>query len=206
MKKLSPHPIRLQGLNPGEKIEMFLRRHPIVLWRKIIPMFLVGMLPVVVWIVLLSRTTVLSENDSAIFIIAVFLSSLFYLFLARMILTSWLDYYLDVWVITDERVLNIEQKAMFNRIISEQMLSRIQDITTHTKGFLATILHYGDIMIQTAAETEHFICHDIAHPEVVAQEITQLQKLAVLKDQGMGFEIKQNQATPAAPATPQTKS
>ena len=55
--------------------------------------------------------------------------SIYYLALITFFFRAWLDYYLDIWVITDERIVNIEQKGLFSREISTQQLYRIQDVT-----------------------------------------------------------------------------
>jgi uncharacterized membrane protein YdbT with pleckstrin-like domain len=52
----------------------------------------------------------------------------------------WIDYYFDIWIITSERIINIEQKGMFTRKVSELRFQKIQDVTTEVIGFLPTIL------------------------------------------------------------------
>ena len=88
----------------------------------------------------------------------------------------WIDYYFDVWIITNERVLNIEQKGLFMRSVSEVSLERVQDVTTKTEGFLPTILGYGDLFIQTAGEERQFHFRNIANPDKHKDEIVQLAK------------------------------
>ena len=88
----------------------------------------------------------------------------------------WIDYYFDIWIITSERIINIEQKGMFARKASELRFQKIQDITAEVTGFLPTILNYGDVRIQTAGTTEEFIFRTISNPYVVKNIIMDLQK------------------------------
>jgi uncharacterized membrane protein YdbT with pleckstrin-like domain len=88
----------------------------------------------------------------------------------------WIDYYFDVWVITNERVLNVEQKGLFTRIISEVHLGRVQDVTTKVEGFLPTLLHYGDIFVQTAGEEKHFHFRNVGDPDKHKDDIVKLVK------------------------------
>ncbi len=88
----------------------------------------------------------------------------------------WIDYYFDVWVITDERVLNIEQKGLFTRIVSEVNLWRVQDVTTRVEGFLPTLLNFGDIFIQTAGEEKRFHFRCVASPDTHKDMIVTLVK------------------------------
>jgi hypothetical protein len=77
---------------------------------------------------------------------------------------QWTDYYLDVWVITTERIFDVEQVGMFNRTISVFRLEQIQDVTVAVNGILATFLKYGDIHLHTAGEGDDFIIRDADDP------------------------------------------
>lgn len=68
----------------------------------------------------------------------------------------WIDYYFDVWIITNERIVNIAQKGLFLRQASDLEFSKIQDVTTEVIGLIPTILNYGDVFVQTAGEIERF--------------------------------------------------
>lgn len=108
--------------------------------------------------------------------IVYFITSTMLLFLWVYAFFIWIDYYFDVWVITDERILNIEQKSLFTRIASEVNMSKVQDVTTRVEGFLPTLLDYGDIFIQTAGQEKHFHFRNVGNPDVHKDEIVQLAK------------------------------
>jgi len=88
----------------------------------------------------------------------------------------WVDYYFDIWIITTERIVNIEQKGMFTRSVSELRFSKIQDITTEVTGFIPTILNFGDVKVQTAGEESEFIFRTISDPYHIKSVIMELQK------------------------------
>ena len=88
----------------------------------------------------------------------------------------WIDFYLDAWIVTNERIININQKGFFNRDISELKLTKIQDVTSEIVGFIPTILGYGNIYVQTAAEMERFAFYQIPNPNEVKNIIVQLQE------------------------------
>jgi hypothetical protein len=81
-----------------------------------------------------------------------FFSVLYMMLVSLFIFLAWLDYYLDVWIITTERIIDIEQHGLFKREVSEFMLSRVQDVTIQIPNMLAMMLKYGNIDIQTAGE------------------------------------------------------
>jgi len=99
---------------------------------------------------------------------------------------SFASYYLDIFIVTNERVVHIEQKNLFNRIISEVRLSRVQDITITIAGFFPTMLHYGDIRIQTAAEVSEFAFTQVARPERLKELIMQEHRHAVSEENALG--------------------
>lgn len=90
----------------------------------------------------------------------------------------WVDYYFDIWIITTERIINIEQKGMFTRSVSELRFSKIQDITTEVIGFIPTIVNYGDVKVQTAGEQNEFIFRTVSDPYRVKNIIMELQRKA----------------------------
>ncbi|MFA5030411.1 MAG: PH domain-containing protein [Patescibacteria group bacterium] len=169
-----PHHLHFGGLASDEEVKLFLRRHPIVLINHVFWFVIIGLVPPVAWIWLATQTDLFEDGESFIRIILILVVSLFYLFWLRTLFTMWLDYYLDVWVVTTKRIMKIEHEGMFHRKVSEQELSRIQDVTTETNGFLQTVMKFGDIKVQTAAETENFVFRDIQDPELVAKEISNL--------------------------------
>ena len=84
----------------------------------------------------------------------------------------WLDHHLDIWVVTNQRLIDVEQKGIFRREVSSLRLDRIEDITAEVDGALATFLKFGDIKVQTAAEAKEFIISNIAAPQAVVDAIS----------------------------------
>ena len=105
----------------------------------------------------------------------------------------WIDYYFDVWVVTNERIVNIEQKGLFNRSISELRFSRVQDVTATVDGIVPTVLNFGDVHVQTAAEEERFTFRQVADPFAVKDRIMTLSRQATkddLRDMAAAFNKK----------------
>lgn len=96
---------------------------------------------------------------------------------ARVVLGLWLlmvwtsawgrftRYYLNVWVLTNERIVAVKQRAYFRREVSSLFLARVQDVTTHVSGILSSLLNIGTINVQSAGAVEKFTMHDIPLPE-----------------------------------------
>jgi uncharacterized membrane protein YdbT with pleckstrin-like domain len=88
----------------------------------------------------------------------------------------WTDYYLDITVITNKRIIDMDQKGLFSRQTSTMRYEAIQDVTTEVNGIIHTVMNFGNLYIQTAATTKEFILDNIADPNL-AKEII-LRELA----------------------------
>lgn len=83
--------------------------------------------------------------------------ALYIMLLVIFLFLVWMDHYLDMWVITTERIIDVEQQGLFRREISEIPLRHVQDVTLEIKGVIETFLKFGTIRIQTAGEREFTI-------------------------------------------------
>lgn len=109
------------------------------------------------------------------------LQNTFLLFLWLYSFLVWIDYYFDVWIITNERVINIEQKGLFVRSVSELKFSRIQDVTSEVRGMIPTVLNFGDVKVQTASEEDFFLFRQVPDPYHVKDVI--MERLRTERDE-----------------------
>ncbi len=79
--------------------------------------------------------------------------------------STFTKYFLNLWVLTNQRIVDIKQRGYFNHQVSSLFLSRVQDVTTDVIGVLPSLLGIGDIKVQTAGEDVEFVMHGIPHPE-----------------------------------------
>lgn len=113
--------------------------------------------------------------------IAVLACSIYILFILALLMNGFIDYYLDVYIITDRRIVDIVQAGLFKREISELNLRQIQDVSAHVDGIFPTLLHYGNINVQTAAETPNFAFKNIPHPYEISKKILDLHEAYLKK-------------------------
>jgi hypothetical protein len=162
---------------PGEHIVFYLRRHwftfaTVAVWYTVL--FIVPLILAVVianWFPELHERLFNGELTETIVRLTI---CLYYLGLWVFLWNAWVDYYLDVWLVTNERVLSLEQRGLFNRVVAELRLSRVQDVASNVKGFWPTILHYGDVRVQTAGEMPNFDLKEVPRPYEVAEKILRL--------------------------------
>lgn len=102
------------------------------------------------------------------------IKNIYLMFLLLGLLMMWVIYYLNLQIVTNERVVDVDQHSLLHHKISEVYLSRVQDVTAEIKGLLPTFFNYGNVHIQTAGETERFVFSRIPNPAAVAKLISDL--------------------------------
>lgn len=164
----------INEITEKEKIIKIIHRH----WFDIFQQFLII---VAVILVLISGFFIFpgifaGSNNPNFYALLVFLESVFVLLIWVYAFLIWIDYYFDVWIITSEKIINVEQKGLFLRAVSELKYDKIQDVTVDVRGFFPTILNYGDVQIQTAGEQGKFFFRHVPDPYRIKNIIMDLQK------------------------------
>lgn len=93
-------------------------------------------------------------------------------------LPSWIAWYFSVFIITDQRLIQITQKGLFHRSVVDMGLGQIQMVNYQIVGLEQTLLGFGTIMMQTLVGD--LVIHDIHHPGHIQKKLLQ-----VLRDQGI---------------------
>lgn len=154
----------------GEKMLALYRRHGFVLAAEVIPIVLFALVLLGVGFLAIGQL----PDDIAPLRALVVLGLLMLLhvfWIALFIILA--DFFLDVWVLTDQRVIAIEQRGLFARTVSEFDLSRIQDVTIEVHGIIPTMFNYGDLVARTASEQESFIFKQVGRPHEVKDALIQ---------------------------------
>lgn len=153
-----------------EKIELFLRRHWLVLFFIYFGFAIMTLLGLFGFY-LAGELLGLKGNN---LYLAEFLLSLYILSVWYFLFKTLTDFYLDTWIVTDHRILEIHQLGLFKRDISELRLSKIQDVNVKVEGLLPTFFNYGVVIIQTAGVIPEFKFEQIPNPQQVKDKILQL--------------------------------
>lgn len=100
---------------------------------------------------------------------------------------SWIGWYFSVFIVTDQRLIQITQKGLFHRSVIDMNLNQIQMVNYEVAGLQETLLGFGTIMMQTFVGD--LVIHDIHHPAHIQKKI-----LEILREQGIS-------AVPYAPTS-----
>lgn len=89
---------------------------------------------------------------------------------------KFLSWYFDVFIITDERVIDIDFNNLLDKKYSEAKISMIQDVTSRVSGVSQTLFNYGTVFIQTAAEVPEIAFEKVANPEKIVKALQILRE------------------------------
>lgn len=159
-----------------EKVFLLLRRHWFTYFGFVFVALIMSIPLLAVIVFWINRPDYFSSELGSIVIIFVFS---YILFALGVMLYGFIDYYLDVYIITNERIVDVEQNGFFKRKISELHLHQIQDVSAKVEGIFPTMLHYGNINIQTAGERENFVFQSIPNPYRVSKLIADLHEAQI---------------------------
>lgn len=90
----------------------------------------------------------------------------------------WLSWYFSVFIVTDQRFIQISQKGFFDKSIVDLSLSQIQSLNYEIKGVQETLLGYGTILVQTYMGD--LVIHELHHPGHIYKKL-----ITILRDHGI---------------------
>ncbi|MDP4010042.1 MAG: PH domain-containing protein [Candidatus Shapirobacteria bacterium] len=87
----------------------------------------------------------------------------------------FVSWYFNVFIITTERVIDIDFYNLFNKKFSSAELSMIQDVTYSIIGFKESFFNYGDVLIQTASEINEIVFERVSNPDRIIKVLEELR-------------------------------
>lgn len=153
-------PKQFKGQHEDEIVMLMFRKHPVVM-RKGLIFSMVGLLlgtvpslinPVMSWLWLgLAGGLLLS-------VIIIF--------------PYWISWYYTMFILTNERYIQMTQKGLFHRSVSDLSIKQVQSLNYQVAGLEQTVLGFGTIVMQTYLGD--IVIHDIHHPEKTVSEISEI--------------------------------
>ncbi len=150
-----PKGVSFQTQHPSETILLFLRAHFITNLSWIIISIILVFIPLVISIFIaffdiriLSSPT--ASNFTFIFVL------FYYLIISSYIFINFLHWFYNVFIITNERVVDIDYSDIVYHNIAVTKLSHVQDVNYSQIGFIPTLFNYGNLFVQTAGTEINF--------------------------------------------------
>ncbi len=168
----NPKSANFFGEDDGETIVLVLRRSLITNFRWLLlgilgllgPWFLTSILALV------DPTTI---NDVP-YIIAFMGTALWLLFWSAYLFINFLNWFYNVHIVTNWRIVDMDFTGFLHRDITEAPLRTVQDVTHQISGFMPVLFNFGHVIIQTAGENQQIDFHDVPKPAKAADIISDL--------------------------------
>jgi uncharacterized membrane protein YdbT with pleckstrin-like domain len=157
-----------------EDVLLVFRKHPVVMRKGL----LIGMAALLIGPLYTLALTYLRPNN---------LPSLGFFFLSLLVsavigfilfFPTWISWFYSVFIVTDQRLIQITQKGLFHRSVVDIGLNQIQMVNYSIAGFQETLLGFGTITMQTYLG--ELVIHEVHHPTKIQKKI-----LSILRDQGV---------------------
>lgn len=154
-------------LELGEHVVLLARKHWFIFLSELLPFAIIAVLPfalpklvtlappLVVYAVYFDYHTTVGRIALAIWLLITW----------TLAWNAFTRYFLNAWILTNQRIVAIKQRGYFRREVSSLFLSRVQDVTTNVNGVLPSLLNVGDITVQSAGAVDEFHMHGIPRPE-----------------------------------------
>lgn len=163
-------PKHLPNQLKDEKIEIFVKRHWFIFFIKILFYLILFIAPLICY--LLIGDSLYGEYNSEVRLpIVILIACIYYLNIWLFFSANIINDFLDYWIVTNKRIISINQNGLFSRTVNELPLSRVQDVTCEVRGFFATILHYGNINVQSAGTQQPSVFKQVPRAAKTAQDI-----------------------------------
>lgn len=160
-----------QGQRPDEKIVMIIRKHVIVYIRLILIFLITTALPITIFLFFWIPQFPLSSLTQG-GLLGYLGVCFFLLYSLAIFLIAWLNEEFDLFILTNQRLVDITQVNFFKRTVAATQLRNIEDTLAKVSGFWSTLLNYGDLDVQTAAgDPSEFYMDHIPDPVSVARVI-----------------------------------
>ena len=168
------------NLKDGEQVLYISHQFPLTYWPKVLITFALLVLP----FFLLFPLFDLGWWGLGIFIAIIFVGLLYGA-------SQAMKWYYNVFVVTGERVIDVDQKGLFDRTVSVAPYQNIQDVSYRIKGVWQTIFRYGNVLIDTTSSSSNLEVRKISHPHILQELISELKIEAQSQETQNGDEKMQ---------------
>jgi membrane protein YdbS with pleckstrin-like domain len=82
-----------------------------------------------------------------------------------------IDWQNDLYILTDDRIIDLDKVPLISEDRREARLQQIQDVHYVMPRFINRLLDFGDVEVETAGRIGGFTFHSVPHPRQVQAEI-----------------------------------
>ena len=168
---LMPEGIHFETQDASEVIILLLRRH----WITNIPWIALSLLLLIIPFLIVPF--IAEGNILAISVPPSYITLLvfaWYLLTFSYFFSHFLLWYFTVSIVTNERIVDIDYVNILHKKFAATKISRVEDVTMRTLGFITSFFNFGNVEVQTAGTEPNFLFDAVPAPDRVVRIINQL--------------------------------
>ena len=167
---INPHGVVFQTQEQDEQVILLMRRHIVTNVPWILGAIIAFILPILLSPFIAEIGLFSSAGIGNMFIFTL----LWYTGIFTFTFLSFINWYFNVYIVTNERVIDVDFVNLTYKQISHAPIFKIQDIKFEQVGVVAGIFNFGTVTIQTAGELPNFDFEDVPNPAEVVHIISDL--------------------------------
>ncbi len=165
---VNPAHLRFETQEDTEKVILFLRQHFIVNVPWIVLTVLLLISPTVIFPILFRALSLNMSLPASYYVVG---AMFWYLATFGFALSSFIGWFFNIYIVTNERIIDIDFFYLLYKKFSQAELIKIQDINYTSGGILAAMLNFGNVVVETAGEAPNIDFELIPFPEKVVETI-----------------------------------
>lgn len=170
--QVRPKNVYFTTQNKGEKVFILLRKHWTTNAGWVFNTLLYVLAPLVlIGIASLLRIRIITGIDVKVWGLVLLI---YYGYIYTNALRKFVDWYFNLYLVTNERVIHYQFQNLKSRGVSELDLDNIEDVKETSVGFLPSIFNYGDLAVYSAADKGVIEFTSIPQPTFVRDKIDDL--------------------------------
>ena len=171
--KIFPKDVKFVRKDKDEEVILVVRKHWIAYVTHILLACFVPLVPMILLILTSNSSTNFGKTTTYI---GLFVATL--IISVNIIVTALVQWYYNVSVITDKRIVSLNMVNVFQHDFTEILWRKIQDVSHDSVGPLSSIFDIGNIYIDTAGEGIDLTLKFVPRPRDVQDVIDNLVDLA----------------------------
>jgi len=162
-----PRRVRFENQEQREKIILLLRQHWVTQLKWMVMGIIgIGVPAIFIWVPILDF---LPANYQLMALV------LWYLLLIAYIFENFISWFYQVFIITDERIIDINFTNLIYKELSEAKIDNIEDVTYRQGGVMRAVFNFGDVVMQTAGAQREFMIEGVPEPNRVVKIMNELK-------------------------------
>jgi hypothetical protein len=160
-----------ESQNKDEVIVMIIRKHILTLVPRVLTFLGMLIFPIVL-IYILSTLDVTLVASSGLMILGLVI--FWYLFTLTFSLQTYIYWYYNVFLVTNQRVVDIDTDYIGASRTSGTSINSVEDISVAQHAFFQNVFDFGNIELQTAGARNEFEMVNVPKPRVIEDTILDL--------------------------------